>query len=551
MTLTDKNVDMHSVNDAFLLLREQQFMSMCRDALRKRLFSEGIVFLKGFKAKKPIVPDLQTQELLDDYWIPFARNALDCILSFGLVPYRLLRVDGQEVPIVPSHGTYKIFYKVEESGILSFSGKMLDGVEGDEIPVLSGFGYDPMGGALNSIVSSCVPTLGFIATLHQELVTSEALKNAPVIYTESQQKEIKEGEGLTYDYYADAQDMKRLPATTFNRSAKDIQQLEAQKTAYANKIKTLHNKSAAQQQAEFTADGALERLVPLPPGMKLVKTTTSSSRSDFVAILKLKQNELAASFGLPISLVLADTTNAKSDQTSAHETFRSTILFWQNLLGKVLTTVHSSMASSDHSDALKKLQKRKDGASKDALYKLKEKEAILVHFPVKIFGTSDETLQELYDQEIIDRKTYCEFRLRNAGLPLDLLYRKDDPLTPADHKRQYVEPEPVQPTAAAPAPAPKSYKDRERPDADPKKKTVKKEDKPDLEKTKKEEKKKKEAEKPDLEKTKKEAAKKAKTKKLDSEKKKQEDKKKKLTAAKKRKAVAADAKKKPVKRKKK
>ena len=538
VNLAEKSVDMREVNQALGLLRGHQFLSMCRDALRKRLFSEGIVFLKGFKAKKVQIPDLQKNELVEDYWLPFARNALDCLLAFGVVPYRMLSVDGHNVPIVPASGSYKLFYRIEESGLLSFSGKMLNGIDGDSISVLSGFGYDPFEGTLSSVVASCVPTMAFIRSLHQDLVTSEALKNFPVIYTESQQKEIKEGEGVSFDYYADAQDMKKLPTTTFNRSAKDIQQLEAQKAAYSDTVTSLrHGDAEGAQHAAQHAEGALERLVPLPPGMKLVKMTSSSSRSDFVAILKQKQNELAASFGLPISMVLADTSNAKSDQTSAHETFRSTVLFWQNLLGRVLTTVHSTMSNGDHSEALKKLQKRKDGANKEALYKLKEKEAILIHFPVKTFGTSDETLQELYDQEIIDRKTYCEFRLKNAGLPLDLLFRKDDPLSSADHKRQYVEPEPVQPAAAAAAaaPAPKSYKDRERPDAAPKKKKAEKNaEKPDLEKKKKQEvQKKKKAQKKETSVEKKETS---------------VEKKKRLAAAKKRKATA-DAKK-PVKRKK-
>ena len=451
-TFNDKPVDMTVANTLFEILRCQPFVSTCRDALRKRLFSEGVVFLKGFREKRVQPPDVQMQELIDDYWIPFARDALDCLLVYGVVPFRLLRVDDKQVPIVPVSGTYKLTYRIEPSGLCTFSGKMVNGLDGEEISVLSGFGYDPSAGSLNSIISSCVPMLSFIQTLHEELITSEALKNSPVIYTESQQKEIKEGEGLTYDYYADAQTMKKLPSTTFQRSAKDVQQLQAQREAYGNAIRSLRsNKTSAQLFAEQNAQGALDRIVPLPPGQKLVKMSASSSRSDFVAILKLKHNQVAALFGLPIEMVLADNANAKSDQTGAHETFRSTILFWQTLLGRVLTTVHSSMSSSSHDDALKKLQKS-EGASKDALYKLKSQECIIIHFPVKIFGTSDETLSELYNEEIIDRKTYAEFRLRNAGLPLDLLFRTDDPLSSADHKRQYVEPEPVQPAVARAAP---------------------------------------------------------------------------------------------------
>ena len=435
-----KVLDMGACDALWQVYSDTQFIKMCRDILRKRLFSDGIQFLKGFKTKTLMKPDLQMTELIEDYWTPFARDALDCILVMGIVPFKLFTVGGETVPIIPTPGTYRIFYELDETGTMRFHGKTKGQVP-QTLTVMSDFGYSPTYTArMTSIVATCVPNSVFLQSLHDEVLTSEFLKNNPVLYSESAQKEISENEGISYDFFADAQELKRLPNTTFQRSERDIMQLKAQRKAYSQAlefVRTRRNKSSAQMFAEKNAAGALQRLVPLPPGQKLVKISSSSARNDFVNIVKNKQDELAAAFGIPRSMVMND-SNTKADTSGQHELFRSTVIFWQQLLGKLMTTVHSSIRSDKHEDALKEINKSQD-ANKGNLYKLKEKECVLIHFPISIFGTSNEELRELYEEEIIDRKTYATYRLKNAGMSLDLLFRKDDPLTSQEKKNQYVE----------------------------------------------------------------------------------------------------------------
>ena len=382
---------------------------------------------------------------MDDYWMPFARKALDHILVTGLVPYILLTVEGELIPQVPSIGTFGISYSIDPTGAVEFTGKSLDNSENEtSIHILSGFGYDPTPqGRFTSIVSACVPNCLFMRYIHDELLASEFLKNNPVIYCESAQKEISKEEGVAYDFYADAQEMKRLPQTTFNRSARDIMQLDSQKQAYSNALKLVrrgeNTSSSAQISAERNADGALDRVVPLPPGQKMVKISSSSARSDFVNILKTKQDQMAAAFGLPKSMVMQAEGGVKADHHGHHQTFRNTILFWQTTLGRMMTNVHSNISSRNYDQALKKIQSRKKKASNEDLYKIKEKECVIIQFPISIYGTTNEELKSLYDEEIIDRKTYATYRLKNAGLPVDLLFREDDPLTSQEKKNQYVE----------------------------------------------------------------------------------------------------------------
>jgi|TARA_B110000914_G_scaffold78821_1_gene69343 hypothetical protein len=444
-SMGQRSLDMTQADSLWDLYHDTQFIKMCRDILRRRLFGDGMHFLKGFKTKKLMVLNLKMKELMDDYWMPFAREALDHILVTGLVPYILLSVEGEIVPQVPSIGTFGISYSIDPTGAVEFTGKSLN--ESDtktQIHVLSGFGYDPTPrGRFTSIVSACVPNCMFMRYIHDELLASEFLKNNPVIYCESAQKEISKEEGVAYDFYADAQEMKRLPQTTFNRSAKDIMQLDHQKQAYSNALKLVrrsdHDASSAQISAERNAEGALDRVVPLPPGQKMVKVSSSSARSDFVNILKTKQDQMAAAFGLPKSMVMQAEGGVKADHHGHHQTFRNTILFWQTTLGRMMTNVHSNISSRSHDQALKKMQSRKKTASKEDLYKIKEKECVIIQFPISIYGTTNEELKSLYDEEIIDRKTYATYRLKNAGLPVDLLFREDDPLTSQEKKNQYVE----------------------------------------------------------------------------------------------------------------
>jgi hypothetical protein len=356
-------------------------------------------------------------------------------------------VEGEQVPIIPVHGTYNLQYNVDEIGRIQFSAENKDPSISSEIQVLSGFGYDPNhDGELSSIIAACTPNCVFVQSLHDELLTAEFLKNNPVLYCESQQTNISDKEGIAYDFYADAQNYKREPESAYNRSRKDILQLTHQKKAYTNALshlRTRKGKTSAQAFAEKNAEGALSRLVPLPPGQKMVRQSNASTRSDFINILNSKQSEIAASFGLPRSMVMNDGSKAKGDESGQHSTFRSTVIYWQNLLGKMMTNVHSFINSHQHSDALKKIQKRKVSTTKKDLYRLKEKECVIIHFPINIYGTSNEELKSLYEEEIIDRKTYAEYRLKNAGLPIDLLFRVDDPLTSEQKKNQYLQAVPI------------------------------------------------------------------------------------------------------------
>lgn len=415
------------------------FIKMCRDTLRRQLFSDGLEFCKGHCSKKKIKPNLLLQELMEDYWIPFAQDALDHIIVMGLVPYGFLQVQGSSVPYVLPYGSYALrAHEDDTTGRITYTATHTKTQH--EYAVLDNLGYNPDHSLrMTSIMASLVPHCAFVSKYHDLSLECATLNNRPVMYSESTLKEPTESDGVDYDFLADANRLQRMSTTTFQRSQHDIEQLMQHRELYSKAVQQSHDsyRPTVQHGDKEATKDALGRLVVLPPGQKISHKTHGKSPPEMNNLIKSKQELMSAAFGLPRSMVINDSA-VKADIAGTHETFRRTLVNWKRTLSRLMTHLYAHTQKEHTSDLIKKAMGSKSGElSTDDLYKIKGREATVVNLPLTLYGTTNEELFDLYQQEIISRQTYVKYRLQNAGLPEDALHKASDPLTDDDKKRLY------------------------------------------------------------------------------------------------------------------
>ena len=172
----------------------------CRRVLFQYVFQSGPYF---YWNGKPTKPTFDFQNIINRYWIPFCKDVVDCILTLGLVPIKLLRLPknqgGITVPfvykgimgvdynitVINDDGKldylfYKPTKKTEKTGMSIGQMKRTK-----KVSIWGGFGYDPSSdGTLNSITSTIVPQFYFLNRMYHYTLRSEYNRSDPSLITQ-------------------------------------------------------------------------------------------------------------------------------------------------------------------------------------------------------------------------------------------------------------------------------------------------------------------------------------------------------------------------------
>jgi len=424
----ERKVDREQLEQAWRYYRRDALLSTCKEVLRRQLFSEGIDFCVGHCAKKrKREPTLVQKELVDDYWLPFAHDALDCLLVMGFVPVTFLDVNGSLVPSVPPIGTYTVTRVFEaETMTMQFEASPAASGENDsEISICHNFGYDPTYDCeLTSLVSSILPQVKFLNSARAQALVRGELCNHPVLFSQSDVHKTEPETGVTVDFWANTEGptLHNVPENTFHRNRKEQSIYATQRRMY----------DAARRGAMPIAPATAEpNLVTLPPGQKIHQARLSNGNIDVTLANKVYEQTVCAVLGIPRSMLINDSA-VKADVDGTHGIFRRTVLHWSRLLGRLLTEVHAHIPNDD---AKKKV---KGKMSKEELYALKEREGVTVSFPIGLFGTTAEQIFELYTKGMLSYDQYAKYSLKLAGIPEEALAATKDPLSEEEKKSIYV-----------------------------------------------------------------------------------------------------------------
>lgn len=396
------------------------FVFICRNLIHSKVFENGICLRAS--NEKECKSNPLTKQLMETFWLPFAKDVIDSIICIGLVPIRYKTVNANIVPYVPKAGTYEIHVVTPEDGSTRYEFFSKDKPVDITSPtpdafVLSGFGYDPeRNGDLNSTIDCLYPHIRFVTDMHDYAVIAEKIRTNPPIIMQKRSENLstQADEGLHFDQFVDGDNVKLSLHNQFERDKKDVESLQHQNRLFLRAIegKNLHS-------AENT-EKAIDNMVPLPNQYSVGTTLQPSARTDFVAINRLSQETICALIGVPRSMIINDSVT-RADIQGSHDVFRQTLIYWKKSVGNILTKVYRILYE-DHElqQITKKGKKRK---LKD-LDQFVESNLVSIEIPTTPYVSNDE-LRSLYLHGIISWKHFGEYMLRNASLPIDILLTKE------------------------------------------------------------------------------------------------------------------------------
>ncbi len=402
-------VPLESMNYLHSCFVQDPILHMCSHLIASQLLNNGISFCKGGCKNKQMDINAKLRSEVEDIWIPFTKDLLDQVLCFG---FAVVSVKNN-LPQIMNIGQYHLEVTVEQS---SYSYRVMNVSSVDEeIPntiVFDQFGFKlTPTGQFTSLVHKVIPRLLFLKRLRETAVAMEVRRAENTVFTEIQESSNAEKkEGVDYDFYADSNTSQITEDMRFQRNSTNVSILNQQMDLYDKFLGKKHAKKA---------EKTLENVVPLPNGQHLVSGPQNTGRGDYGGIHKTLIEDVCSTLGVPRSMIMAEGgggLGSKSDTEGQHEVFQATVLFWKKKLGMVLSHLYNII----HKQEIKKgidFSKEKD------VHEAKLNHSVQVFFPVTPF-VSNETLRTLYEQGVIDFKTYAKYAIANVSLPVEDLNPK-------------------------------------------------------------------------------------------------------------------------------
>lgn len=404
-------------------------IQMCRNMIRQHLFCNGI----EFKGKSGANANNFSQNIMEDFWLPFCEDALDSAMTYGFVVWRTRKVGDTIVPIVCLKDTYRLTIK-EENGVIEYN--VYDTQEKNN-EILKGayvydeFGYRPeIDGDLMSMLHTLIPDIQYYFTMLNCQVMLERKRVRPPILTQLQSRSngggaTGENEGIDYDFYADADIAEAEEESKYKRNKQAIEALKNQQRLYDEFFDT------GNDDAEINAPDILDQMVPIPSGQTLASYQIQQGRNDMPNILKQLQDTICGVLGVPKSMIMSDTPH-KSDAVGTHQMFQTTIVWWKRQMSEMCQMIYNIINAKELSTQVgAKLNNRSSKADSKDIYLMTKKMSSRITFPTTPF-TSNEELYQFYTQGVIDWKTYCTYISRNTSIPMDTI--PEEPLAKKEKK---------------------------------------------------------------------------------------------------------------------
>lgn len=396
------------------------FVYICRNLIHSKVFENGLCLRQV--NEKECKRNPLTKQLMQSYWLPFAKDVIDSIICIGLVPVRYKKINENVIPYVPKAGTYEIHIVTGEDGSTSYdffsNDKPIDITKPTpDAFVLSGFGYDPeRNGSLCSTIDCLYPHIRFVSDMHDYAIVAEKIRTNPPIIMQrrGETQNSTNDESLHFDQFVDGDNVKLSTHNRYERDKKDIESLQNQNRLFLRAIegKNLHSLENTEK--------AIENMVPLPNQYNVGTTLQPSARTDFVAINRLSQETICALIGVPRSMIINDSVT-RADIQGSHDVFRQTLIYWKKNVANTLTKVYRILYGEHELQQI--TMKGKKRKLKD-IESFVESNLVSIDIPTTPYVSNDE-LRSLYLQGIISWKYYGEYMLRNASLPVDILLKRE------------------------------------------------------------------------------------------------------------------------------
>ena len=389
-------------------LRKTPTIYACRNVIQQHLFSNGIIF-NHRSGRAQDIPHMQ--EIMADYWLPFCKDLLDVVLSQGIAVCRLVTLDnGLRIPVVLEPNSCQI-HLIYNLGLRDYVAMDDQQQEIPDTVVLDIFGFSPTSsGHICSVVANLMPTVRYMNSLMGTSLMMEKKRASPTLMTEAVDTKSDNVEGIQYDYYADGDMQDESDRNKFRRNRSNVSQLAQQQELYDSFFGNGNELSSG--------GNVLDNVVALPLGQRLVNIPAQTGRTDLVAQMKIHEDIICGTMGVPRSLFMSDTPH-KSDAEGTHQTFQKTIMSWKSLMQTACEHLYNLIYAEDIKSKLLKAigsKKRKRKSAMTEVYALKKKFQVEIIFPVSPF-ISVEALHHHWERGVLPWDTYVQHACAAAGLP--------------------------------------------------------------------------------------------------------------------------------------
>lgn len=416
-------LDGDEATQIYTLYRRDPAVYVCRELLLTSLLSNGIEI--GKPGGQATITE-KFQEIVERYWMPFARDLLDNFFMFGFAPWLTVgrpvqaRVEGTKrrkkrknlsemviVPIVPVFGTYDIEMVVdnEYSQQLEFVPRHAVGSSvnprDERVSILVNTDGTPsmLDGSHRSLVATLLPKYRIMQQLMRGTLKADHVRSQPALITQDAPDKARLNDTMDEEPFGDPEDlMAELQEKRYRRAATDVNVLnEKRRLASAN------NRSASAMLDPFAGTGGetlglaqsyQNNLFHLPDGTQVAhQPPLPQIRSDLMEMERERTGVVCACFGIPQSLLMSGQSRKPGSSGGSSD----------NDVRQLMRTIGSVSATLTR--ALTEVYK--------SIY---PDEDVVITLPIAPL-TTIENLIMIYQQGIISKETQGKHLLRAVGLP--------------------------------------------------------------------------------------------------------------------------------------
>lgn len=407
------------------------------------------------------------ESLVDQYWMPFARAALESIYKWGFVVVIFGRPDTKSrdrVPVVAPHGRYRVMMKWQnnmrqylvydqQSSVSGSLGQMITrsgrvkggrtgGSGGPQGKPVRALVFDPFppddDGTLKSPIMSVLEQVKSHREM-QENMRAAAFWRArpPGVYERVQSRERIPDDPMAA---ALAVERRTIEAEIGFEERGD----EVTREQHAADVLELARQLSAQQSLAFRREqfnertGAYEKLTRSPPwqattisvpnGQRATNVQLPESQQELVNLLQLQQTNIAIGLGIPSQLLYNDHQVHAANVKLTLVTFNRYVLDLQEHLRRMFTRIYYELYQDvvDKTRVMRVLEAQERLPERRRLLTNAEIRIILKSVRVEVsFGYSPviepEQVMALRDAQFLDHDTAGEYVLGTLGIPREKL----------------------------------------------------------------------------------------------------------------------------------
>jgi len=401
----------HRLNVQQVYALEHMFQSnpavqAARTVLSGQLLSGGISLRKD---GKDVPLTTHFRDHLNDVWIPFASDVIDCLLKWGLVPIayhehvdsfvplanrRLNGVPPKRqrgtaasnaaagaggvqqqqqlpavtIPIVPTLGSYEVAYSmaggmgyVREYRLHpTFAGHGSKSDDGARVVVRQ---HPDSAGNVNSPLSAVFELGSFVSSLTELALTAESSCARPRITTQLRKRDNTSLDPGNLFFDSESQAALAGADSSEGAAAARSLQLQQQLCAVINRMQTHRGggeQGAASSSRGLSATGyappdVAPQLFTLPKDQELCPNVQSpESRRDLEPLMRMAVEQFCAALGVPSDLIFSGRFAGKS--TSQLSLLNTTTSQLAKAVNSVLTTCYRDIYATGHTEDIGQLQ---------------------------------------------------------------------------------------------------------------------------------------------------------------------------------------------------